>query len=271
MSPARPKRSVVGRPFAFGDVLNESFKIVARRFLTLVAIMMAVSLPLLIIVGIAEANPQLLGQELTLLIGGSFLAISGLILQPVAVAAATKVVAGELTGKSVGVGNALGFGLSRFLPVLGVTLSVALAFGVGFILIIPGIIFYVWFYTSVPVVVVEQKGVFAAMVRSRELVRGNGWGVFALLVVLLVIALVFSVLLLFLLSVFGLFSFDPMANRDHLVLGQIPQHLMSVVMQTVGITAPVVTYFHLRGRMDGVEAKQIAALVDQIGDSDGGR
>ena len=55
--------------------------------------------------------------------------------------------------------------------------------GIGFILlIIPGLFLIVIWSVVAPVVVLERPGVFAAFGRSRELVRGNGWNVFAVIV-----------------------------------------------------------------------------------------
>jgi Uncharacterised protein family (UPF0259) len=53
----------------------------------------------------------------------------------------------------------------------------------GFVLlIVPGIVFYVWFSLAGVVVKVEQRGVTEALRRSRELVRGNFWRVAAVVI-----------------------------------------------------------------------------------------
>jgi hypothetical protein len=67
-----------------------------------------------------------------------------------------------------------------------------IAIFIGFILIIvPGLILLtIWSVVS-PSIVVENKGVFEAFGRSRELVRGNGWNVF--IVILLAFLIVFAV------------------------------------------------------------------------------
>ena len=56
---------------------------------------------------------------------------------------------------------------------------------IGFLLIIvPGLILITIWSVAAPVVVLERPGVFAALGRSRELVRGNGWQVFGVIFVL---------------------------------------------------------------------------------------
>lgn len=70
-----------------------------------------------------------------------------------------------------------------FWPLLTVSILAGLGVGIGFILlIIPGLFLIVIWSVVAPVVVLERPGVFAAFGRSRELVRGNGWNVFAVIV-----------------------------------------------------------------------------------------
>lgn len=73
-------------------------------------------------------------------------------------------------------------------PVFWRLLAVSLLFGIGVglgfvLLIVPGLILMVIWSVVAPVMVLERPGVFAAFARSRELVRGNGWGVFGVFVI----------------------------------------------------------------------------------------
>lgn len=52
------------------------------------------------------------------------------------------------------------------------------------ILIVPPLIIVTLWAVAVPVAVVEKTTVFASLARSRELVRGNGWRVFAFVLLL---------------------------------------------------------------------------------------
>lgn len=68
------------------------------------------------------------------------------------------------------------------LPLFLVAIVTGIAIVIGFLLIIiPGFIAMTWFALVAPVVVLERPGVFAALTRSRELVKGSGWQVFALI------------------------------------------------------------------------------------------
>jgi hypothetical protein len=70
------------------------------------------------------------------------------------------------------------------LPLIGVSILAGLGIAIGFILfIIPGLILLVIWSVVAPVMVLERPGVFAAFGRSRELVRGNGWAVFRVILI----------------------------------------------------------------------------------------
>ena len=60
----------------------------------------------------------------------------------------------------------------------------ALAIGLGFFLLfIPGLVLLTIWSMIVPAIMLEGAGVFRAFGRSQELVRGNGWNVFAVIVI----------------------------------------------------------------------------------------
>jgi ABC-type multidrug transport system fused ATPase/permease subunit len=81
-----------------------------------------------------------------------------------------------------------------FWPLVGASILAGIGIGIGFILlIIPGLILLVMWSVVAPVIVIERPGVFAAFGRSRALVRGNGWAVFAvILIVFLAVAVISS-------------------------------------------------------------------------------
>jgi hypothetical protein len=65
-----------------------------------------------------------------------------------------------------------------------------IAITIGFVLIIvPGLILLTIWAVIAPAIVVEDKGVFEAFGRSRELVRGSGWPVFGAIVIAFLIVI----------------------------------------------------------------------------------
>ena len=84
-------------------------------------------------------------------------------------------------------------------PVLGQLIVLGLLAGIGIgigflLLIVPGLILLTIWSVAAPVAVIERPGAIASLGRSRELVRGDGWTVFGIIVVigagLIVISLV---------------------------------------------------------------------------------
>jgi hypothetical protein len=77
-------------------------------------------------------------------------------------------------------------------PVLGTLIAASLLAGLGIacglvLLILPGLVLITWWALVAPVVIIERSAAVAALGRSRELVRGNGWQVFGILLVILLI------------------------------------------------------------------------------------
>jgi lipid-A-disaccharide synthase-like uncharacterized protein len=81
-----------------------------------------------------------------------------------------------------------------FWPLVAASILTGIGVGIGFILlIIPGLILIVIWSVVAPVIVLERPGVFEAFGRSRELVRGNGWNVFAVILLVFVAVAAVSV------------------------------------------------------------------------------
>jgi hypothetical protein len=80
------------------------------------------------------------------------------------------------------------------LPLLGLAIIAGIGIAIGFVLlIIPGLILLTIWAVAAPVMVIEQPGVFAALGRSRDLVRGYGWPVFGTIVLAALIDLAVNI------------------------------------------------------------------------------
>jgi hypothetical protein len=81
-----------------------------------------------------------------------------------------------------------------FWPLVAASILFGLGVAIGFLLlIIPGLILIVIWSVVAPVIVLERPGVFRAFGRSRDLVRGNGWNVFGVIVIVFLGVVVVSV------------------------------------------------------------------------------
>ncbi len=126
-------------------------------------------------------------------------------------------------------------------PVIGQLILVGLVAAVGVVigflfLIVPGLILLTIWSVAAPVVVLESPGVFAALRRSRELVRGNGWRVFA--VVLLLYVLVGAVSRII----------EAAAESAGSGAGIVAAVVLGVLTAPLSALAASVLYFELGGR-----------------------
>jgi ABC-type multidrug transport system fused ATPase/permease subunit len=141
-----------------------------------------------------------------------------------------------------------------FWPLVGVSILFGLGVALGFVLlIIPGLILLVMWSVVAPVTVLERPGVFAAFGRSRELVRGNGWNVFGVIVIVFVIVFIISI-------VAGVASSG---------LGSVGRALVqwavnSAIAPATALSASVL-YFALRGRPAAEPAPEMAAPGGGLG------
>jgi hypothetical protein len=70
------------------------------------------------------------------------------------------------------------------LPLIGLSILLAIGVGIGLILIIvPGLFLMTIWAVAAPALVIERQGVLASFGRSRELVRNHGWQVFGVILV----------------------------------------------------------------------------------------
>jgi hypothetical protein len=124
-------------------------------------------------------------------------------------------------------------------PVLGQLLTVAvlaaIGIGVGFTLIVvPGLILLTIWAVVAPVVVLERPGVLASFGRSRELVRGNGWQTFGVVLVLAVLVEVLAAIV------------DVAAESASTGAGIVVRVVLGVLIGPLSALAAAVLYFELR-------------------------
>ncbi len=95
---------------------------------------------------------------------------------------------------------ALGETFSRVRPQLWSIVAAGVLAGIGvflglLLLIVPGLVLMTWWVLIIPVIALERASARAAFGRSRELVRGYGWNVFAVIVLTILLLLGFEIVL----------------------------------------------------------------------------
>jgi hypothetical protein len=124
-------------------------------------------------------------------------------------------------------------------PVLGKLILVGIVAGVGiligFILIvIPGLILATLWSVAAPVVVLERPAGLRALGRSRELVRGNAWNAFAVILLLVIlVGLVGS-------------GIEVAADAAGTAVGLVVRVIVGILTAPISALAAAVLYFDLR-------------------------
>jgi len=90
-------------------------------------------------------------------------------------------------------GDLYGYAAPVLLPLIGAGLLAGIGIGIGTaLLIVPGLFLLTIWAVIAPVIVIERSGVVDSFGRSRELVRGNAWPVFWVIIIAFLISLIGS-------------------------------------------------------------------------------
>lgn len=176
------------RPLGIGEILDVAMKIVWRNAGTLLRVVVFVVLPVQVVSAVisisATPDPNsttFTTQDLTAtVVGAAAAAILTFLGSTLASGACFRAIAGAYLGHRTGWRDSIRYALHRLHSILWVTLLAGLATVLGLILcILPGIYLGVGFALAIPVLLTEDVHGGSALGRSRELVRGYWWRVFA--------------------------------------------------------------------------------------------
>ncbi len=251
------------RPMGIGDILDVTFHLYRRRFLTFLLIALVVYVPYSLLAALLQMAAT--GQVAA---GGSHAAlalfivsaIGGIIflwvLVPLCGAAMVHNISASYLGEDISAGRSFARAGSRLLPLLGAQWLAALVIILGcFMLIVPGVIFSLWFLLIVPVVVLESKGGSAAMGRSRELMRDNLGKGFVLGLLVGIIGATAG----------GVFrAVTGAIHWPHPAIGIFLQTLLTAVVVPIQTAPWTLLYYDLRIRK---EAFDLDKLADALGQS----
>jgi hypothetical protein len=174
--------SEMNRKLDVGDTLGEVFRTYGAHAGVLLPVAFWLFLVVAIIDGLVGSNLALF--PLVLVVS----TIVGTLYQGMVVGLVRDVQDGR---RDSSVSELFGFATPVLLPLIGAGLLSGIGIGIGMVLlIVPGLFLLTIWAVIAPAIVIERSGVIAAFRRSRELVRGNGWPVFGVIVVAFVISLV---------------------------------------------------------------------------------
>jgi hypothetical protein len=175
-------------------VAGQVLRIYGARWRLLIGVGLIIFVP----IGLVEVLDELAQEPLAteegvsgvhaalLLVAGSAHAVTSLLGEVLYSGVVAAIVLAHRGGKR----NSLGE-VARSLPygrLIAADLLYVFLVALGFIaLVIPGLVALTWFALIGPVIKMEGTGVRAALRRSRELVRGNGWRVFGALFPIMIV------------------------------------------------------------------------------------
>jgi hypothetical protein len=233
--------------FSVGRVLNRTFSVLSRNLLPFCVVTAVANLPILLLFH-PTVGTRMSGRAAFMFFIGIILAI---VLSAIAEAVVLFGAFEDMRGRRVDLIASMKVGLSRFLPVLGVAISVGLLSGLSAILLIfPAFIVMTMLFVAMPACIVEQLGPINSLKRSSQLTKGHRWKIFGLWLLVLVIAGVVNLIP----KAAGVFGGPAVGLLLELVWNALTGAFNAVMV--------VVTYHDLRVAKEGVDTDQIASVFD---------
>lgn len=264
------------RPLGVGEILDAGFRLVRRRFGTLVVCTLVVATPLTVISTLLQlsTDPESFdfsSDGTTADAEGSAIAASLIsnviqyVMIVLIVAACFRAVSAAYLGQEVRARESLRFAVTRMIPLLVALLLVTLALIPAFLLLlVPGIWLGVRLSMTFPAIVFERLGPLAGMARSFRLVKGHWWRTFGVFLV--------AVLLMFVLSfalgaVLGIVTgvVAPGSEALAAVVMAVVTILVSAALYPVWAAITAVLYYDLRVRKEGFDLELMAQGVGSGG------
>ena len=250
-------------PQSIGGVLDNGFRLFRESFVQVFLLAIATSL---VTAPSNYAAPYILQNGNTPNVLGTVFG-AGLLMALIATILLGAIVSrmdGVARGEAVTLGDALSIGVNR-LPAMVVSwILVGLVVAIGLVLlIIPGLIFMIWFLFAPYAVVVDRLGPVQSLSYSRAIVRGHWWRTAALVTIV-------GIILIVVYMVLGIVaSISVFTNPETLSTGQMPWYvqfvigpLLSGVAGPLGYAMLLAVFYDLKLRHEGADlAARIAATA----------
>jgi len=255
--------ATLGRPgrFEIGRVFNTTFGVITRNIGLCVGLALLFSgLPALLIRlstqpqidAMLQGDPGAMADAGAAFRNSYITVIAGLVSFVCTLLLQSAVVRGtieDLNGKRPSFGDCVQIAVRFLLPTLAIGLLVGIGAGIGLmLLIVPGIILWLGWSMSVPVLIQERLGVFGSMSRSRALTKGSRWALFGLFLILVIIAMIIQWGMLLVLVLFGG------------IIAEIGAALVQTVVSMVLSVATAVSYVELRQAKEGASIDELADI-----------
>ena len=261
---------IAAADFSMGRVINRLFSVLGRNlvmFLLLSALLVGLPTGLVNVAQLSlrdtSATGAAIAAQIALIFGGILVSIAcNAVLQGAVIHATVN----DLAGRRASFGESLAVGLRFLLPLVGISLIVAVCCTVGVIFfIVPGILLALVWSVAAPAEVMERVGVFGALGRSRELTRNHRAAIFALAIGYIVVLWIVEMVL-------GAAIFAFIMSSGALTAGHMPPSLVwgqagigvvgNTLLASLSSAGIASIYFELRQAKEGVGVEQLAAVFD---------
>ncbi len=212
-------------------VFERIFEIYRDQFTLLIPAALVVFVPVAIVSGLVYAGD-------TGIIGALIVAALGTIatywFQGMVVEAARDILDGR---RDHTVGSLIRSAAPVIGPLLVAGILAGIAIGIGLLLlIVPGLFLLTIWAVLAPVIVIERKDALSSFGRSRELVRGHGWQVFGVIVVLFLLQFIVT----------GVIQALANSVADSVVGYSVADLLVRLLVAPLSALAAAVLYFELK-------------------------
>jgi hypothetical protein len=233
--------------FRIGDVLLRSWSVLSRNLPTFLVLSGIASLLPLLLQLFGPARPA--GRSFTWT--DAVATLLDMVLSAFAQAIVVYAAFQDLRGRNVSPMESLSRGLARLLPVLGLSILVALAVGFGIVaFVIPGLIAIASLAVALPACVVERSGPFLSLSRSSDLTRGYRWPILGVAIALIIIGMIGDALIGAALSSTNALTIT-LATWAWTTFAQSFQSVYAAIL-----------YHDLRAVKEGIGIEEIAAVFD---------
>jgi hypothetical protein len=258
------------KPMDIGEILDKTFKLYKNNFKTYLTISALGILPgfilavlIFITLYILGANDSANDSTLIAIVAIGLLGIIPVVMVSIAsTGAIVKVVSKQLLEEKLNYQEAFKFGFKKMWPIFGAAILLFVAAFVGTIfLIIPGIFLYYIFLLYAQAIIIEDKGAFQSLSRSKGLIKGNWWRTFG-------ISIVMTILIGFLANIVSIpaqIAFPLLLGEDiGIFIGYIVSFGISMILAPLTQIARTLLYFDLRIRKEGYDIQVMTEKLEQV-------
>lgn len=255
---------ITDRAPAIGRIFSRAFAVMAHNPLVAFGISLVLSALPSILFNYATVNQKTLLPDngspvLVTVISGLLAVLVGLVLRALVQGCLVRATVADSEGRRAGLGECLGAAASRLLPLIVVSLMLAVAIVVGLVLlIIPGILLAVVYAVLVPVTVEERVGIIEAFGRASHLTSGARWKIFGLALIMLIIVWLFAMIMgVVQVAVLSAGSYNPFSPAALLVSA-----ITTTLITTFWSTIQTALYVELREWKDGPATDRLSEVFE---------